>query len=226
MHGGGDVGDGKPGGDDRREARDRQSHREHADLSSGSKSAASGGGRNRRDFHRRSQRRTRLPEPPELTAERFLKDPFAAAAGARMYRTGDLGALLPDGQIAFHGRLDNQEKIRGHRIEPDEIVSVLTRHAKVASAAVADIRTRRGAATGGILVPAAGEAPRSYELREFLSRELPEYMIPSAFVRMTALPLNSNGKLDRTALPAPAPENTLDTIPYNAPASPIEIQVA
>jgi len=163
---------------------------------------------------------------PDLTAERFFKDPFSAVAGSRMYRTGDLGALLPDGQIAFQGRLDNQEKIRGHRIEPDEIVSVLTRHPKVASAAVAAFGPASSLQLAAYLVPAAGEAPRSYELREFLSRKLPEYMIPAAFVRMTALPVTANGKLDRTALPAPSAENTLDVTPYQAPETPIEIQVA
>jgi amino acid adenylation domain-containing protein len=162
---------------------------------------------------------------PGLTAERFLADPFSTAAGSRMYRTGDLGAWLPDGQIAFQGRVDNQEKIRGHRIEPDEIVSVLMRHAGVSSAAVAACGPASNPQLAAYIVPAAGPVPRSCELREFLSRELPEYMIPSQFVRLTALPLTSNGKLDRTALPIPAPENALDTIPYTAPESPVEIQV-
>lgn len=162
---------------------------------------------------------------PELTAERFVPNPFSPAVDARMYRTGDLGALLPDGQIAFHGRADNQESIRGHRIEPDEISSVLSRHEKVASAAV----VARGNACNKHLaayIVSNKDAPRSGELREFLAKKLPEYMIPSIFVRIAALPLTANGKLDRGALPEPTVQNTLDTAPYRAPKSPIEIKIA
>lgn len=162
---------------------------------------------------------------PELTAERFLTNPFSPAIDARMYRTGDMGSLLPDGQIAFQGRVDNQEKIRGHRIETDEIVSVLARHPKVASAAV----VARGADNAKQLVAYVvpmGEAPRGHELREFLALELPEYMIPASFVKMGALPLNCNGKLDRTALPEPSAENAFYITQYRAPESPIEIRIA
>jgi len=162
---------------------------------------------------------------PEMTAERFLPNPFSPAVDARMYRTGDLGSLLPDGQIAFHGRVDNQEKIRGNRIEPDEIVSVLARHAKVASAAVVARGVNCAKQLVAYIVP-ANEAPRSSELREALTRELPEYMIPALFVRVAALPLTSNGKLDRAALPEPTANNALDTTPYRAPESPIETQIA
>lgn len=163
---------------------------------------------------------------PEMTAERFLANPFSPAMDARMYRTGDLGELLPDGQIAFHGRADNQEKLRGHRIEPDEIVIVLARHAKVASAAVVARGVNCAKQLVAYIVPSAGQAPRSSELRESLARELPEYMIPSIFVRIGALPLTTNGKLDRAALPEPGTENSLDTTPHRAPESPIEVQIA
>ena len=163
---------------------------------------------------------------PELTAERFVENPFSAAVDGRMYRTGDLGARLPDGQIAFHGRADNQESIRGHRIEPDEIVSVLSRHQKVAAAAAAAQGNACNKQLAAYVVPVAGQAPRSSELREFLARELPEYMIPSIFVRIAALPLTSNGKLDRGALPEPTAENALDTTVYRAPESAIEIKIA
>ena len=124
-----------------------------------------------------------------------------------MYRTGDLGKLLPDGQIAFQGRVDNQEKIRGHRIEPDEIVSVLVRHPKVASAAVVGHGMNCAKQLAAYIVPSQEQAPRSSELREFLARELPEYMIPSTFARIAQLPLTTNGKLDRAALPEPGAEN-------------------
>jgi amino acid adenylation domain-containing protein len=162
---------------------------------------------------------------PQLTADRFVTNPFSPAIDARMYRTGDLGVLLPDGQISFQGRADQQEKIRGHRIEPDEIVSVLARHPHVLSAAVAARGENCAKHLVAYVVPGK-EAPRSYELREFLSRELPEYMIPSCFVRIAALPLTANGKLDRAALPGPTAENALDTTPYRAPESPIEKQIA
>jgi len=163
---------------------------------------------------------------PEMTAECFLANPFSQAVDARMYRTGDLGLLLPDGQIAFHGRVDHQEKIRGNRIEPDEIVSVLARHPKVASAAVVARDVNCAKQLVAYIVPAAGQSPRSSELREALSRELPEYMIPALFVRIGALPLTANGKLDRAALPVASAENALDTTPYRAPESAIEIQIA
>ena len=163
---------------------------------------------------------------PDLTAEWFLKNPFSPAVDGRMYRTGDLGALLPDGQIAFHGRVDNQEKIRGHRIEPDEIVCAMTRHPKVATAAVAGVGAGCNRQLAAYIVPAAGEAPRSSELREFLGRELPEYMIPSIFVSIATLPLTSNGKLNLSALPVPSAGNALDTTEYRAPESSIEMQMA
>jgi amino acid adenylation domain-containing protein len=162
---------------------------------------------------------------PQLTADRFVPNPFSPAADARMYRTGDLGVLMPDGQVAFQGRLDNQEKIRGNRIEPDEIVCVLTRHPKVASAAVVARGVNCTKQLVAYVVP-AGEAPAGNELRDFLARELPEYMIPSLYVRMAALPLTANGKLDRAALPEPAVDNALDTTSYRAPQSPIEMQIA
>jgi amino acid adenylation domain-containing protein len=158
---------------------------------------------------------------PELTADRFITMP----GGGRVYRTGDLGARLPDGQIAFHGRADHQEKIRGYRIEPDEIVNVLLRHEKVAAAAVAGAGTGSKRQLAAYIVP-LGDAPRTSELRSFLARELPEYMIPSAFVRMKALPLTANGKVDRAALPEPTAANALDTTVYRAPESPVEMQMA
>ncbi len=158
---------------------------------------------------------------PELTAERFL-----TTASGRIYRTGDLGALLPDGQIAFHGRVDYQEKIRGHRIEPDEIVSVLARHRKIAAAVVGGVGANCSRQLVAYIVPVAGDAPRTSELREFLSRELPEYMIPSAWVKIAALPLTENGKVDRKALPEPTSENALDATAYRAPESAVETQMA
>jgi acyl carrier protein len=162
---------------------------------------------------------------PDLTAQRFVSDRFGAA-GARLYRTGDLGARLPDGSIAFHGRIDDQEKIRGHRIEPDEVARALDRHALVGSCAV----VARGAAAErhlvAYVVPAGDDAPSAEALREFLGELLPDYMVPAEFVRLDALPLTTSGKLDRGALPAPGPDNGLDRSVYRAPQTPTEQRLA
>jgi amino acid adenylation domain-containing protein len=164
---------------------------------------------------------------PDLTAQAFVPDRFGAAPGARLYRTGDLGRRLLDGQIAFHGRLDNQAQIRGQRVEPDEIASVLIQHPRVASAAV----IARGGGTGekrliAYVVPAEGAALTAEAMREFLATRLPDWMIPAAFVRLASLPLTGNGKLDHTALPEPSPDNRLDDVQYRAPETPTEQRTA
>lgn len=160
---------------------------------------------------------------PELTAERFLPDPFADGPGAYMYRTGDLARFLPDGQIAFMGRIDQQIKIRGYRIEPDEIVSVLNGHPAVqASLVVAreDVPGDKRLVAYIVLVP--GVPVTASSLRELLAAHLPDYMIPSALVQLEALPLTTNGKVDRTALPAPDAANTMVDEIVSAPATPTE----
>jgi len=138
------------------------------------------------------------------TAERFVPDPFSGHAGARLYRTGDLVRYRCDGVLEYIGRADFQVKIRGHRIEPGEIECVLAIHPAIQECAV----VARGA--GDMLrlvayyVPAQSQsAPAVSELREFVGRDLPEYMVPSAFVPLDRLPLNANGKVNRTALPEP-----------------------
>jgi len=163
---------------------------------------------------------------PELTAKRFLADPFRSTPNARMYRSGDLGSMLPSGQIQFHGRADNQQKIRGHRVEPDEIASVLKRHPQIRSCAVTgygDVADRKLAA---YFVPDGETCPEPAVLREFLSRQLPDYMIPAAFIRLQSLPLNSKGKLDRAKLPDPSPEQAPSEFEYRAPESALEIRLA
>jgi len=174
---------------------------------------------------------------PDLTRERFLPNPFSPVPGARMYRTGDLGCLLPGGQIAFRGRADNQEKIRGHRVEPDEVACVLAQHRSVASCAVAvkgaparenDARDSQGTEKRLVayIVAQNGISPSASELREFLAARLPEYMMPSAFLRLNALPLNANGKLDREALPEPSEPNLPAAAALRAPESPVQIRMA
>ena len=137
---------------------------------------------------------------PELTAERFVPDPFAAEPGARLYRTGDRIRSLPDGDLVFLERLDHQVKVRGFRIEPGEIEAVLAAHPGVRSVAVV---TREDLPGGrGLAAWIVAEKDLSVELRGRLRTALPSYMMPAAFVTVQALPLTSSGKLDRRALAA------------------------
>jgi amino acid adenylation domain-containing protein/non-ribosomal peptide synthase protein (TIGR01720 family) len=140
---------------------------------------------------------------PDLTAERFLPDPFGPP-GARLYRTGDLARHLPSGVLEYLGRIDHQVKIRGYRIELGEIEAALARHPSVREIAVLareDVPGQKRLVA--YLACESGNAPTVAELRSFLKDTLPEYMIPAAFVVQGALPLTTNGKVDRAALPAP-----------------------
>jgi len=146
---------------------------------------------------------------PELTAEKFIPNPFSEKSGTRMYKTGDLVRHLPDGKIEYLGRMDQQVKVRGFRIELGEIETALRQHGAINSAVVA---AKDDAAGGKRLVAyvvfqnnngATNSSVVISELRELLKRQLPEYMMPSAFVVLETMPLTPNGKVDHRALPAP-----------------------
>lgn len=139
-----------------------------------------------------------------LTAENFIPDPLSGRAGARLYRTGDRGRYLADGNIEYHGRLDQQVKLRGYRIELGEIEAVLGRHEAVAQCAVNVWETKSGdKRLVGYVVWERGHELAIEELRRYLSERLPEYMVPGQCVVLDQLPLTASGKVDRRALPAP-----------------------
>ncbi len=144
---------------------------------------------------------------PELTAERFLPDPFRSEPGARMYRTGDLVRRTRSGDLQFLGRIDQQVKVRGYRIEPGEIESVLARHPAIAQAVVTAYRHAAGdtrlAAYYTLTDPTVSPLPE--ELRSHLRATLPDYMVPAAYMALDAFPTTPNNKIDRAQLPAPDP---------------------
>jgi len=164
---------------------------------------------------------------PELTGEKFVKDPFSIDPSARLYRTGDLARYLANGEIAYLGRIDEQIKILGHRIEPNEIVAVLDRHPHVqASLVVAREEAYREKHLVAYVVLDPGPQTSAADLRSFLEQELPQYMVPAVFVRLERFPLTQNGKVDRAALPAPNSENTLRDEAFTAPRTPVEERLA
>ena len=140
---------------------------------------------------------------PDLTAERFIPHPFATEPGARLYRTGDVARFLPDGEMEFLGRSDEQVKVRGFRIELGEVESALREHAQVGECVVVARATDGVQQLVGYVVVDGETAPTTSELRSFLQERLPDYMIPGVFVMLAALPLTPNGKVDRKALPSP-----------------------
>jgi acyl-coenzyme A synthetase/AMP-(fatty) acid ligase/acyl carrier protein len=164
---------------------------------------------------------------PDATNAHFITDPFSTEPNARLYRTGDLASTLPNGEICFRGRIDNQVKVRGYRVEPDGIAAHLARHPTVASCAVVPRENTQGEIYLVAYIVTAGEqSSASEELRAYLAQSLPEYMIPAAFVALAELPLTTSGKLDKTALPEPSNENSLDQTGFRAPSTPTEIKLA
>jgi amino acid adenylation domain-containing protein len=163
---------------------------------------------------------------PDLTAERFIADPFNEE-GTRLYRTGDLGRFLPNGEIAFLGRIDDQIKIRGYRIELNEINAVLNEHPSVeASVVIAREDLPGDKRLVAYLVLRSDSQPDDQSLRELVRRRLPDYMEPTAFVWMESLPLTPNGKVDRAALPLPKIEDGAREREFIAPRSPVEEALA
>ncbi|HEY6147837.1 MAG TPA: AMP-binding protein, partial [Thermoanaerobaculia bacterium] len=164
---------------------------------------------------------------PELTAERFVPDPFGGTAGGRLFKTGDRALYREDGQIEYLGRTDFQVKLRGRRIEPGEIESALGAHAAVAQAVVGV----RAEASGdprlvAWVVPNPGQKPAQAELRKFLRNRLPDFMVPSAIVFLDAFTLTGSGKIDRIALPAPDAARPELAAAFEAPRNPAEERIA
>jgi amino acid adenylation domain-containing protein len=161
---------------------------------------------------------------PELTERSFVPDSFAGTAGARMYRSGDRGSRLPNGEIEFHGRIDRQIKIRGQRIELDEIGSALTQHPKIEFAAAMSKLSAAGEnQLWAYILPRNNQAVFTVdEVQEYLLRSLPDYMIPAYFVRLRTLPLSSNGKLDLNILGQITDHDFLERTAEQPVASPIE----
>jgi len=163
---------------------------------------------------------------PSMTEEKFIPDPFGGLG--RLYKTGDLGRFTSNGEIDFLGRVDEQIKIRGHRVEPNEIANALNQNPLVAASAV----VARDVVGGekrlvAYVISASSNVPLSPRgLQECLRTRLPDYMIPTLFVRITQIPLTSNGKIDRAALPEPVDDNTIHEEGFVAPSTPVQQRLA
>jgi amino acid adenylation domain-containing protein len=162
----------------------------------------------------------------DLTAESFIPHPFSDAPGARAYRSGDLGRYRSDGSIEFLGRVDHQVKIRGVRIEPGEIESVLRRHPAVRDSVVLHDDSPDDNRLVAYVEAKQERVGLQKDLRAFLKQQLPEYMAPSAFVFLDGLPLTPNGKVDRRALPKPGPQRPELKQTYTAPRTSVEKRLA
>jgi len=164
---------------------------------------------------------------PQLTAQRFIPNRFNEKVSERLFRTGDRASFLPDGRIAFLGRIDEQVKVRGFRVEPNEVTATLNVHPCIQQSVVV---AREVGPSDARLIGYLVLAPESHltlsALRAFLQARLPDYMVPAIFVRLEKLPLTPNGKVDRMSLPAPDESNTLREDAYAAPRTEMENTVA
>ncbi|MCC5601619.1 non-ribosomal peptide synthetase [Nostoc favosum] len=164
---------------------------------------------------------------PELTAVKFIPDPYSNQLGGRLYRTGDLARYLPDGHIEILGRIDHQVKLRGFRVELEEIEVVLVKHPGIQEVAVVAREVQSGnKQLVAYFVPHLGKKPTNSELRSYLKEQLPEYMVPSVFMSIDTLPLLPNGKLNRNTLPAPESLCSELAVTYEAPRSKVERAIA
>ncbi|PSB40959.1 non-ribosomal peptide synthetase, partial [Chamaesiphon polymorphus] len=162
---------------------------------------------------------------PDLTAAKFIPNPFSSDESARLYKTGDLARYLPDGNIEFLGRIDNQVKIRGFRIELGEIEAVLSTHPQVQQAVAIATEASPGHKRLVAYLVTSDESLSSSQVRVFLKQRLPEYMVPAAIVTLDSMPLTPNGKVDRNALPTPDREWDL-TIDFVLPSTPTQEAIA
>ncbi|HEY7416124.1 MAG TPA: amino acid adenylation domain-containing protein, partial [Ktedonobacteraceae bacterium] len=164
---------------------------------------------------------------PDLTAERFLPNPFSSDPGSRLYKTGDLARYLADGTLEYLGRVDQQVKIRGFRVEPGEVEAVLRKHPAAQTAVVI---AREDSPSEQRLVAYVLRQPEcpatATDLSDFLQARLPAYLLPSAFVFLETFPLTTNGKIDRRALPAPETFRPYRTEAFEAPRNPVEEMTA
>ena len=163
---------------------------------------------------------------PELTAQKFIPHPFSSSPGARLYKTGDLARFLPTGDIEFLGRIDHQVKIRGYRVELGEVEAVLRKHPYLQEALVLAREDVTGSKSlVAYVVPRHDVVLTGSDLRHFMREQLPDYMVPSAFVLLEALPLTPGGKVDRRALPAPDNGRSDLAEGFAVPTSPVHQQL-
>jgi amino acid adenylation domain-containing protein len=165
---------------------------------------------------------------PDLTAERFIPNPFGQNRGDRLYKTGDLARYLPDGSIEFLGRLDHQVKLRGLRVELGEIEAAFHQHPAIREVVVTVHEQEEHQSLVAYVVPVRSAEPNSFQppLRAFLQTKLPAYIVPSVFIFLDALPLTPNGKVNRQALPQPDPGRSPLEETFVAPRTPTEIELA
>jgi len=162
----------------------------------------------------------------ELTAERFIRDPFSQDEQARLYKTGDLVRTLSDGNLEFIGRTDYQVKIRGFRVEPGEIEAILKQYPGIRETiVVAHEHSTGNKMLAAYFIPEHNQAPEIKQVRTFLKEKLPEYMLPSALMQLDAFPLTPSGKIDRRTLPAPEADRQLEEESFVAPSLPIQQQL-